>query len=102
MAVANHIRLGLAASPPCEAYRPRVADPALGAGIPFLTQGDARLIPITGFIAAAAAVGFATNLSMHLRNLRMQPMGLPGFEIGARGALPALVIPDARPGTDQH
>src|SRR5713101_1385314 len=99
MAVANHIRLGLAASPPCEAYRPRVANPALGAGIPFLTQGDAGLIPITGFIAAAAVVGFATNLSMHLLNLRMQAMGLSGFEIGTSVAIQALGITVAAPAT---
>jgi|GEM_PF-6095379 len=99
MAVANHIRLGLAASPPCEAYRPRVANLAAGGDVPFLTRGDARLIPITGFIAAAAVVGFATNLSMHLLNLRMQAMGLSGLEIGTSVAIQALGITFAAPVT---
>src|SRR5260370_5191013 len=99
MAVANHIRLGLAASRPWGSSRSRVADPALGGDIPFWTQADARLIPITGFIAAAAVVGFATNLSMHLLNLRMQAMGLSGFEIGTSVAIQALGITVAAPVT---
>jgi Major Facilitator Superfamily len=99
MVAANHVRLELVASPPCEVYRPRAVNPAPRSEIAFLGQSGGRLVPITGFIAAAAVVGFATNLSMHLLNLRMQAMGLSGFEIGASVAIQALGVSFAAPVT---
>src|SRR6266446_1795280 len=97
MGAANPIRIELAASPPCEAFRPRfVIEPGNRA---FADQTssvkDGRgnsAAPIIAFILAAALVGFATNLSMHLLNLRMQYLGFSGLAIGLSVAIQALGI----------
>jgi MFS family permease len=51
-----------------------------------------RLVPVVVFIVAAALVAFATNLSMHLLNLRMQRLGISEFQIGMSVAAQALGI----------
>jgi len=54
--------------------------------------GRHPLVPIVVFILAAALVAFATNLSMHLLNLRMQKLGVSEFHIGLSVAAQALGI----------
>jgi MFS family permease len=91
---ANPIRVELVASPPCEAYRPLIANRSGQALL-----GSVRFAHIPAFILAAAIVGFATNLSMHLLNLRMQAAGVSGFGIGMSVAIQALGIVIAAPFT---
>ncbi len=96
MTAANHVRIELASSPPCEAFRPRVVAAAgkraLAEKPSALAQGRSRTASIVAFILAAALVGFATNLSMHLLNLRMQYLGFSGLAIGLSVAIQALGI----------
>jgi MFS family permease len=92
MGTANHVRVELAASPPCEAYRPLVTGPFDGGRAFLLNARSSRTIAITAFILAASLVGFATNLSMQLLNLRMQALGISGFGIGLSVAAQALGI----------
>src|SRR5262245_44065150 len=104
MSAANPIRIELTASPPCEAFRPRYVSKTGAAGE---LRADPAAVPeqrrrtasIVGFILAAALVGFATNLSMHLLNLRMQHFGSSGFEIGFSVAIQAFGIMIAAPMT---
>src|SRR6266540_5084449 len=101
MGAANPIRIDLASSPPCEAFRPRFIPPA-GNRAPAdqtspLEYERPRSGSIIAFICAAALVGFATNLSMHLLNLRMQYLGVSGFGIGLSVAIQALGIIIAAP-----
>jgi len=102
MSAASHPRIELAASPPCEAFRPRFAAPrtaARGAPVPPPTTAahDEGTPAIVAFIAAATLIGFATNLSMHLLNLRMQSLGVSGSGIGVSVAIQALGIVFAAP-----
>src|SRR5712692_1760987 len=92
MGAANHLRVELAASPPCEAYRPLVANPSFDGRTFFSNARRSRSVAIAAFILAAALVGFATNLSMQLLNLRMQATGISGFGIGLSVAIQALGI----------
>jgi MFS family permease len=96
MTAANHVRIELASSPPCEAFRPRfAASPARPLAAPQTaarTQSRSHKASIVAFILAAALVGFATNLSMHLLNLRMQALGFSGLAIGFSVAIQALGI----------
>lgn len=105
MTTANLARVELASSPPCEQFRTRfparpqpertAATPSAAA--PAAAQSDTS--SIVAFISAAALVGFATNLSMHLLNLRMQRLGLSEFAIGVSVAIQALGIVVAAPFT---
>lgn len=92
MSAANQIRIELASSPPCEAFRPRFVAPAETNSMWSKFATRTRSNPIVPFILAAALVGFATNLSMHLLNLRMQYLGVSGFWIGFSVAVQALGI----------
>ena len=101
MGAANPIRIDLASSPPCEAFRPRFIQPAgnrahADQASPFESERP-RSGSIIAFICAAALVGFATNLSMHLLNLRMQHLGVSGFGIGLSVAIQAFGIIIAAP-----
>ena len=100
-AAANPIRIDLASSPPCEAFRPRFVQPAgslttVGQTSAFENERP-RSGAIIAFIFAAALVGFATNMSMHLLNLRMQSFGASGLAIGLSVAIQALGIIIAAP-----
>jgi predicted MFS family arabinose efflux permease len=100
MSAANQARIELASSPPCEAFRPRfiaAGGPHIGARPSASDKAGSRSAPIVAFILAAALVGFATNLSMHLLNLRMQHLGISGFWIGVSVAVQALGIIVAAP-----
>ena len=105
MTTANLARIELASSPPCEQFRsrfptrpqPQQASAIPSAAVPAAVQSDRS--SVVAFIAAAALVGFATNLSMHLLNLRMQHLGLSEFAIGASVAIQALGIVVAAPFT---
>src|SRR4051812_16490957 len=101
MGAANHMRIGLASSPPCERFRPRYiprgGNSAASNELALPAYGNHRSAPLIAFIAAAALVGFATNLSMHLLNLRMQTMGVSGIGIGLSVAVQALGIMIAAP-----
>jgi predicted MFS family arabinose efflux permease len=101
-AAASHPRIELAASPPCEAFRPRFssassARPAPGRPAPSAAAQRDSTHAIVAFIASAALIGFATNLSMHLLNLRMQSLGVSGSAIGVSVAIQALGIVLAAP-----
>src|SRR5215831_14010683 len=91
MGTANHLRVELAASPPCEAYRPLVTG-SFDGRVFLLNARSSRTVAIAAFILAASLVGFATNLSMQLLNLRMQALGISGFGIGLSVAAQALGI----------
>src|SRR5579862_3426863 len=104
MTTANLARIELASSPPCEQFRsrfPRSKSEQLAAipnaAAPAAASSDKS--SIVAFIAAAALVGFATNLSMHLLNLRMQHLGLSELAIGVSVAIQALGIVVAAPFT---
>jgi MFS family permease len=103
MSAANPARIELVSSPPCEAFRPRFAAKTTAVDRPgapeFASRADRRQrsATIIAFIAAAALVGFATNLSMHLLNLRMQHLGMSEFAIGLSVAIQALGIVIAAP-----
>src|SRR5437016_7358958 len=74
MTAANHKRIEVAASPPCAEFRPRYFSKAAPQSRQ-MSPGDdrrSRITPIVVFILTAVFVAFATNLSMHLLNLRMQ------------------------------
>jgi MFS family permease len=98
MTTANLARIELASSPPCEQFRTRFpvrpqqerATGSARAATPAATLSDKS--SIVAFISAAALVGFATNLSMHLLNLRMQRLGLSELAIGVSVAIQALGI----------
>src|SRR5436305_14738505 len=92
MSAANQIRIELASSPPCEAFRPRFVRPAASTAVGEETRAGERSTSVVPFILAAALVGFATNLSMHLLNLRMQFIGVSGWWIGVSVAVQALGI----------
>src|SRR5436853_4986794 len=92
MTAANHKRIEVAASPPCAEFRPRDLSKAASAA---RQAPDARRNQITSivvFILTAVLVAFATNLSMHLLNLRMQSLGISEFYIGLSVAAQALGI----------
>jgi predicted MFS family arabinose efflux permease len=102
MSAASHPRIELAASPPCEAFRPRFTAPRLapraaGVSSPAARARSDGTAPLVAFIAAATLIGFATNLSMHLLNLRMQSLGVSGSSIGVSVAIQALGIVFAAP-----
>jgi Arabinose efflux permease len=92
MLAANHKRIEVAASPPCAEFRPRdhskTAAEARQAG----TDRRTQITSIVVFILTAVLVAFATNLSMHLLNLRMQSLGISEFYIGISVAAQALGI----------
>ena len=103
MGAANHIPVELVASPPCEAYRPRFHSAVATRNLPLgerarlVMGGQTGIASITALIFAAALVGFATNLSMHLLNLRMQATGVSSSGIGLSVAIQALGIIVAAP-----
>src|ERR1043166_7608472 len=105
MTTANLARIELASSPPCEQFRsrfptrqkPQLVAAAPDTAAPAAAQSDRS--SIVAFISAAALVGFATNLSMHLLNLRMQSLGLSELSIGISVAIQALGIVVAAPFT---
>jgi predicted MFS family arabinose efflux permease len=97
MSAASHPRIELAASPPCEAFRPRFTAPrnagtSVRVRTPVVDVESAGAAAIVAFITSAALIGFATNLSMHLLNLRMQSLGVSGSSIGVSVAIQALGI----------
>jgi len=94
MSSANHKRIEIAASPPCAEFRPRFNAKAVSPSQPESRGGDpgGRLTSIVVFILTAVLVAFATNLSMHLVNLRMQSLGISEFYIGVSVATQALGI----------
>src|SRR5205807_4970963 len=94
MTAANHKRIEVAASPPCAEFRPRYYSKATPQA-PQSSRGDQRgsqIASIVVFILTALLVAFATNLSMHLLNLRMQSLGISEFYIGFSVAAQALGI----------
>lgn len=102
MSAASHPRIELAASPPCEAFRPRFTAPRpaprrVGPSSPAVEERSDGAAAIVAFIVSAAFIGFATNLSMHLLNLRMQSLGVPSSGIGISVAIQALGIVFAAP-----
>ncbi len=94
MTAANHKRIEVAASPPCAEFRPRFrTKPAPDARQPSASDdGRGRRASIMVFISTAVLVAFATNLSMHLLNLRMHGLGISEFYIGLSVAAQALGI----------
>lgn len=94
MSSANRKRIEIAASPPCAEFRPRVNAKARDSSRPESREGDrgGGLTSIVVFILTAVLVAFATNLSMHLVNLRMQSLGISEFYIGVSVATQALGI----------
>ena len=79
MNTANHKRIEVAASPPCAEFRPRYR-PKVTSETQAASGRDARaLTPLIVFISTAVLVAFATNLSMHLLNLRMHSLGISEF-----------------------
>src|ERR1041384_942692 len=93
MNTANHKRIEIAASPPSAEFRPRFTTQAAPqAGRAAHAGCGGPLTPIVVFIATAVLVAFATNLSMHLLNLRMQSFGISEFYIGISVATQALGI----------
>jgi len=94
MNTANHKRIEIAASPPCAEFRPRFNAKAVSPSESATRGGDrgGRLTSIVVFISTAVLVAFATNLSMHLVNLRMQSLGISEFYIGVSVATQALGI----------
>jgi len=105
MTTANLARIELASSPPCEQFRSRFPTRPQPEGIAAIPRAAAPAAArsdrssIVAFITAAALVGFATNLSMHLLNLRMQHLGLSELAIGVSVAIQALGIVVAAPFT---
>jgi predicted MFS family arabinose efflux permease len=102
MSAASHPRIELAASPPCEAFRPRFTAPRpaprrVDVPSPAAEERSDGAAAIVAFIVSAAFIGFATNLSMHLLNLRMQSLGVPSSGIGISVAIQALGIVFAAP-----
>jgi len=102
MGTANPVRIELAASPPCETFRRRfvveAGNRASAEQASSIRDGRSNsAAPIIAFISAAALVGFAANLSMHLLNLRMQYLGFSGLAIGLSVAIQALGIIIAAP-----
>ena len=94
MTAANHKRIEVAASPPCAEFRPRYYSKATPQA-PQSSRGDQRgsqIASIVVFILTALLVAFATNLSMHLLNLRMHSLGISEFYIGFSIAAQALGI----------
>src|SRR5215467_8804466 len=102
MSSANPVRIELASSPPCENFRPRFVQSSDGAA-PISQESAiadrAHSASLFALISAAALVGFATNLAMHLLNLRMQHLGFSEFSIGLSVAIQALGIIVAAPTT---
>jgi MFS family permease len=94
MSSANHKRIEIAASPPCAEFRPRFNAKSVSPSQPESRGGDrgGTLTSIVVFISTAVLVAFATNLSMHLVNLRMQSLGISEFYIGVSVATQALGI----------
>src|SRR3954454_494360 len=93
MTAANHKRIEVAASPPCAEFRPRdLSKAASVARQPSDAERPSQLASIVVFILAAVLVAFATNLSMHLLNLRMQSLHVSEFYIGISVAAQALGI----------
>jgi len=93
MTAANHKRIEVAASPPCAEFRPRdLSKAAIAARQTPGGEGRSQLTSIVVFILAAVLVAFATNLSMHLLNLRMQSLHISEFYIGISVAAQALGI----------
>src|SRR5947207_1478233 len=89
MNASNRKRIEVAALPHCADFRPRYFDPDRAGG----TAGDLlRPAPVLVFTITAALVAFATNLSMHLLNLRMQNLGSNETVIGLSVAAQALGI----------
>lgn len=94
MNTANHKRIEVAASPPCAEFRPRYNSKSAPEARP-ASHGDdrdRRFTSIIVFISTAVLVAFATNLSMHLLNLRMHSLGISEFYIGLSVAAQALGI----------
>ncbi len=92
MNTANHKRIEIAASPPCAEFRPRFNAKAAPRAPAAAREIGAGLPSVVVFIATAVLVAFATNLSMHLLNLRMQSFGISEFYIGLSVAAQALGI----------
>src|SRR6476620_7285220 len=92
MTAANHKRIEVAASPPCAEFRPRDLSKAIAARQAPGGERRSQLTSIVVFILAAVLVAFATNLSMHLLNLRMQALHISEFYIGISVAAQALGI----------
>jgi MFS family permease len=94
MSAANHKRIEVAASPPCAEFRPRYYSKAVPEARQASPDDDrrARFTSLAVFISTAVLVAFATNLSMHLLNLRMHSLGISEFYIGLSVATQALGI----------
>src|ERR1041384_8745059 len=72
MKTSNRKRGGVAALPHCADFRPRHVG---GDRADEIVRVLPRLAPVLVFTITAALVALATNLSMHLLNLRMQNLG---------------------------
>jgi MFS family permease len=92
MLAANHKRIEVAASPPCAEFRPRDHSKTAAEARRVSIDRRTQITSIVVFILTAVLVAFATNLSMHLLNLRMQSLGISEFYIGISVAAQALGI----------
>jgi len=94
MNVANHKRIEAAASPAGAAFRPRYNSKAAEATRQAARSDDppSQSTSIVILILTAVLVAFATNLSMHLLNLRMKDQHISEFGIGLSVAVQALGI----------
>src|SRR5205814_576017 len=84
MTAANHKRIEVAASPPCAEFRPRYFSKTAPQTrqLSSAENRGSQITSIVVFILTALLVAFATNLSMHLLNLRMHSLGISEFYIG--------------------
>jgi len=89
MKTSNRKRIEVAALPHCAEFRPRYLG---GSRAEAAVAAFSRIPPVLVFTITAALVAFATNLSMHLLNLRMQNLGATGTAIGLSVAAQALGI----------
>lgn len=92
MNTANHKRIEVAASPPCAEFRPRFRPENEPEAQAAAENRGSDFSSLVVFISTAVLVAFATNLSMHLLNLRMQSLGISEFYIGLSVAAQALGI----------
>src|SRR5262249_50736320 len=97
MKTSNRKRVEVAALPHCADFRPRY----LGSGrADEIVSVLPRLAPVLVFTITAALVALATNLSMHLLNLRMQNLGATetaiGLSVAAQASGIILIAPFAK------
>jgi MFS family permease len=97
MKTSNRKRVEVAALPHCADFRPRHVG---GDRADEIVRVLPRLAPVLVFTITAALVALATNLSMHLLNLRMQNLGATetaiGLSVAAQASGIILIAPFAK------